>query len=340
MRSAIQEVKHLTDNDKLILISGDEPLLIHQATDYLRKKIRHHSEATEIVSVTIDSIDDLNELKLQADTPSLFSQEQCFFVYLNFSINAQRGKALNALISELPINKRYIFITFNLSKQQLSAAWVKSLEKKGKHYIAYKIKSYEYIHWIKKQMKRHHLRTSEKGYQYIAHFNENNALECYQSIEKLVLLYGKGEVSEDQILSTLAEQSNYTVFQLVDSCLLADYSRMNDIFYSLQSQKEEPSLILALIVKELRLLTKLAFSENVVKTLAELGVWQSKQQIYMTTLKRLTKKQLLNLIHMAKNTDAVIKGVAVGDPWNYLKRLCESLVLAIPNGNQTARFEC
>ncbi len=156
-----------------------------------------------------------------------------------------------------------------------------------------------------------------------------------QTIEKLLLLYGEGELSTAQIEACLNDQAHYTVYALLDTILILDIEQSINILHKLKATGTEATLILWVLTKEIRTLAQLAQAIASGATLQPLwqryGIWQQRQSLLRKHLQVMNYHTYLQLLQSAAQCDRLIKGVVRGDIWHALQqlvlRMCNAVVL-------------
>lgn len=323
MRKSIKEIKKPNVLTKPILISGEESFFIDKASEFIKKKAI--AKDMEVATTVIESVSDLKQVSQDILMPSLFSEEKLFFIIFKQVPNVSLSKQLLELSASLSTEQHIVFICPKLTSKQLQAKWITSFESIGEHYIAYALKFNEQVAWIKSRLAQLGINAPHSCHQLIARHYEGNLHACYQALEKISLIFDKGDISEKDIENVLTQESDYSVFECIDNCFGGELAKVVTILDSLKQQKTEPVIMLWAYLKELRLLAKIKYSLDQGQLLRELFrahyVWQSKQPIYQRVLKLLTLNDFYTLIAQAKKVDATIKGIEVGDSWFMIRSL-------------------
>jgi len=77
----------------------------------------------------------------------------------------------------------------------------------------------------------------------IAYCTEGNLLASMQEIQKLKIAYPDGKINLREYLNQIDQQSQYSVFGMIDSALQGDTDKVNKVFNSLVDDST-PSVIL------------------------------------------------------------------------------------------------
>ena len=86
----------------------------------------------------------------------------------------------------------------------------------------------------------------------IAYCTEGNLLATMQEIQKLKIAYPDGKINLQQYLNQIDQQSQYTVFGMIDSALQGDTDKVNKIFRSLKDDSTPPVILISSLYRELK----------------------------------------------------------------------------------------
>jgi len=81
------------------------------------------------------------------------------------------------------------------------------------------------------------LNAETDGLRILASRIEGNLLAAAQEIEKLYVLYGTGNLSNQQIFDVVADSSRYDVFKLMDSVLSSNVNRIFKVLSGLRRKE-------------------------------------------------------------------------------------------------------
>jgi DNA polymerase-3 subunit delta len=150
-------------------------------------------------------------------------------------------------------------------------------------------------------------------------------LAASQEIEKLRLLHGEGMINVEQLLAAVADSARYDVFGLVDCALQGDAPRVIKMLDGLRAEGEEPILILWALTRDIRTLVTLSYEArggNLSESLlAKHRIWDKRKALIRAALQRHTYPRWVQMLHRAGMIDRMVKGQAVGNPWDELVQL-------------------
>lgn len=158
---------------------------------------------------------------------------------------------------------------------------------------------------------------------------EGNLLAAAQEIEKLYVLYGAGQLSSQQIIDVVVDNSRFDVFKLIDSILAAHLDKILKILTSLREEGVASAVVLWALLREARILVRFKACSGPPEKesfLRSQGVWGDRKHSIEHAAKKLSFQSLNAVFVLGAKADRQIKGQQPGDAWETL--LAASLVLA------------
>ena len=161
-------------------------------------------------------------------------------------------------------------------------------------------------------------------------------LACAQVIEKIALIYDeKTLLSIEDVKAQLIDQCEFQLYELADACLSANTCKALHLLRQAYSNRAEPTLVLWLLTQEIRQLIQLSLllKQNVALYTAcnQLKIWPQRTQLYETTLKRLSRSQLYQLLSECMRIDERIKTSKGHQVWQSFEHVALTLCLGSPN---------
>ena len=213
-----------------------------------------------------------------------------------------------------------------IDKRSKHSAWFKAIAQMGVIIEVWPVKVTQIIPWIRQRLTQKGLNADQDVVRIIAQRVEGNLLAAAQEIEKLLLLFGTGDVSVGQVQEAVASSARYGVYDLIDSALMGPKAaaRCVRILSSLKAEGVQPAQVLAPLVGELRGLAgmgeQMARGASMQHVLAR--VWTGKKSLVASALSRLQAQECNMMLKHAAEIDAINKGVARNrDPWIELQHL-------------------
>ncbi|MFV2056096.1 MAG: DNA polymerase III subunit delta, partial [Thiohalomonadales bacterium] len=234
------------------LVTGDEPLQHMETCDLIRHAAKQRGY-TDREIFHIDKNFDWSELFMSTSTMSLFSHLRFIELRIgNGKLGEKGNKALFALLSELPQDTIILITSSKLDAAVQRTKWFKCLDKSGVSIQIWPIEARQLAAWIQQRMQKIGLLASRDAIQILAERGEGNLLAIAQEIEKLRLLGVAGDISVDDVLSSVSDSARFDIYTFVDTCLGGDIRRVVRMLEGLQSEGVEAILVLWVMSREIR----------------------------------------------------------------------------------------
>ena len=163
---------------------------------------------------------------------------------------------------------------------------------------------------------------------------EGNLLAAIQEIEKLKLLANvagaeKITLNAKTTMQVIADNSRYSVYNLIDSALLGDTARCLKILVNLKGEGVFPLIILGAITRELRVLLPLIEQKERgqgIETIIQSNrIWFNRKKAVAKALQRGTSDDTWKMLASARKIDQSLKGVSSTNPWDEISFLILNL---------------
>ena len=309
----------------LYLISGDEPLLVHEANQAIQQQAKQLGYQ-ERQQITVDKSFNWQTLLDNANMLSLFSTKKIIELRLQANKPGDKGsKALQRYCEKLPQDTLLLIISNKLDSASQKTLWYKAIDKVGVTLPVWPIEGNQLPTWIKQRLQQVNLSTSQEGLALIAEQTQGNLLAAQQTIEKLRLLYTEGNITTEQIAAMIADSARFDIFQLADCALAGDITQAIRIFNGLLADGSESILILWVLAREIRQLIPMGYSKQqgmpISQVLQQHRVWQKRKPIVQKALERHDKVYLEKLLQCSSEIDGMIKGNRSGNVTDALLQL-------------------
>jgi DNA polymerase-3 subunit delta len=314
----------------IYLISGDEPLQLMEAADLIRASARAQGFSEREVLDVVTGFD-WGLLSSASGSMSLFAERKIIDLRLPSAKPGSEGaRVLVDYCSNLSMDNLLLVSCGKLDQRQQQSKWFKALEDSGAVLQVWPVGPRELPDWIGQRMKRQGLSIDADAAQLLSDRVEGNLLAAAQEIDKLVLLYGTGNVDIEMVEQAVSNSSRFDVFELVDTALSGDAARTSRIIDGLRGEGVEPVLLSWALAREVRSLASMAagltHGESVDAVLRRFRVWQKRQTPVRAGLQRHNLRRWQQFLKRAAHIDRIIKGAEPGNPWDELLQL--SLMIA------------
>ncbi len=314
----------------IYLISGDEPLQLGEAADAVRLAAKNAGYDNREL-LTVDAYFSWRDFSLAAESLSIFSEKKIIDLRLpSGKPGAEGSKALVHYCARIPEDTLLLISTGKLDKSAKKSKWVTALEKQGVAVQVWPLEGKALVQWIQQRLQVKGLKVKKVAINIIASRVEGNLLAAAQEIEKLYVLYGQGNLSEQQVQDAVADGARYDVFDLVDAALSGRIDRVSKILSGLQHEGVAAPVVLWALARELRSLIhiqrQLASGQPRSRVFMQHQVWDKRQKLVSHALEQLQQTELRQALLLCAQADRQIKGEQQGDSWQSL--LCIALFMA------------
>lgn len=317
----------------LYTVSGDEPLLVIEATDTLRTAARA-AGYTERTSLLMDARSDWSAVFAATQSVSLFGDKCLLEIKLPTGKPGKTGAdTLIKLASQAtaqPNTDTLIVIALpRLDKATRESKWAQSLAQHGVMVEIASIDRGRLPAWIGARLARQQQRADAATLQWMADKVEGNLLAAHQEIQKLALLYPEGQLAAEDIERAVLNVARYDVFGLRDAMLAGDTRRTVRMLEGLRAEGEALPLVLWAVGDEIRLLARIAEArtsgQDTGALMRKLRIFGVHEKLALQALGRVPAKAWPAAVQHAHDVDRLIKGLSVAgrlpNPWDEMTRL-------------------
>ncbi len=337
----------------LYVLHGDEPLLVQEAADAIRRVARERGHTERSVHTVSGAHFDWSAVVAACGALSLFADRQLIELRIpNGKPGKEGAQALLAMVQALQDQEAVLgLITLpRLDRQTRSSAWFTALEGGA---VCVQIDAVERAalpQWIAQRLAAQGQRVAAgaQGQQALGFFAdrvEGNLLAAHQEIQKLGLLYPAGELSLEQIEAAVLNVARYDVFKLSEAVLAGQALRVQRMIDGLRAEGESEVLVHWALSEDIRSLKRVkdAIGEGrpMPVALRENRIWGLKERLFERVLPHLAAGTLASLLEAAHKVDGVVKGLRQpdwpADGWQALHRLALQLCQHCAQGGRPAR---
>lgn len=315
------------------LISGDEPLLVQEAMDMLRRTARKQ-EYFERTVLDVDRYFDWQRLLDEAGSLSLFAERKLTELRMGSSKPGTPGsKVLIQYCERLPEDTILLIEMEKLDGAALKSKWVQAIEKCGALIQIWPIALNEMPRWLAQRAQTRGVHLEPDAIAILASRLEGNLLAANQELEKLKLLHGDARISADMIEQEVADSSRYDVFDLTDACIQGQARHAAKILSQLRVEGFEAMRVLWALSREVRMLAALAQAQAKgqpdAPLLSHYRVIPKRQPQIRNAVRRHAPAHFNALLVLCKDVDDSIKGIRKdADPWQLMLDVSVGLALA------------
>ncbi len=300
----------------IYLLSGDEPLQIEESISLIRTKAGEQGYLERQVMHAERGFD-WSQLTEQSSNMSLFGDKKVIELRLPSGKPGTPGaKALQAYCQQLPEDILLIIHSGKIEKAALKSKWVQAISEQGVFMRIWPLTGMELVRWVQLRLQAEQLSDDRQTAEYIASRVEGNMLAAAQEIEKMALLaLSDKQGSETGNVSWVSSQTQYNVFDMVDSILAGHRTKVIKILTQFQRESFAPNLVLWGLAELIR---AVIFSSNQARSKSK-GIqnafYYNKRNQLGPHANKFNLEQLYTLLMKCGQMDQMIKGRASGDVW-------------------------
>lgn len=313
----------------VLWISGDETLLVVEATDALRTRARE-LRFTERVVIEVSQHFDLSLLTGATQAMSLFAERRLIELRVAGKPATAFGEALASQMPE-PAGDTAILVTSGkLDKTVTQSAWFRRISATGVWLEIAPIERERFGAWIAQRLAGQNQRASEPALQLIADRTEGNPLAAHQEIQRLALLAPAGEIDVEAVERIVVDSARYEVFTLVDIALAGHTGRALRMLDGLKAEDAPLPLLSWGLADALRRLAKVLQTmqggQRVDSALRAAGVFGKREAAYRRAVQRIDTRTALGLLRETSRLDRIAKGVGdsaseTANAWFFAERI-------------------
>jgi DNA polymerase III subunit delta len=315
----------------ICLVSGDEPLLVGEASALIRAKARS-AGFTERELHFVERGFDWAALRDASRNLSLFADRKLVEIRLS-GAPGEAGTATLVEFAEQPsADNMVLVITDKLDGKALAARWAAAIDKHGLIVQVWPVELLRLSTWVRERLAKHQLTVDAAGAAMIAERVEGNLLAAHQEVEKLALLHPAGALSADAVADAVVDSARYDTLQLGIAAMQGQLPRALKILDGLRQEDVDATLVLWGLKQDLTWMSRVAHAmrrgQSPDGAMNAEYVWRPRQTAMKQALTRMGNgaAQILHgLLVDAGNVDKAIKGARRSDPWLELQALVSRL---------------
>ena len=312
---------------------GAEILLVEQSLSMI-KGIARENGFKERFRFDIDGNFSWDSIISLISSPSLFAEKRIIECRLTTGkIGVKGSKALTEILETLPDDILLIISSGKLEMAQQKSKWFKTLDKKGIIIQHWEVQSNQLAGWITRNMSQLGLDSNIEVANAIAYCTEGNLLASMQEIQKLKIAYPDGKINLREYLNQIDQQSQYSVFGMIDSALQGDTDKVNKVFNSLVDDSTPPVILVSSLYREIKDLVSMSSELKTNQTIESIRnnhrVRQKRKPLISNALKKHSYQKLQKLLLRLGRIDRSLKGMDNLDVYDEL----QNVVIALSGKN-------
>ncbi len=314
------------------LVFGEEPLQKMEAIDMLRAAAKKNG-FDERQSFVLEGNFDWNEFFNEFAAMSLFATQRV--IELDLGSN-KLTPVINDALKQLPAMLHQDVILILHGQRSASdlakTAWYKALDTTAVQVQFYPLDDSQFLRWLRERAQQLGLKLQQDALLLLQHHANGNLLAARQELEKLSITHYGQWIEAPFLQQYLADQSHFTVFQLVDSLLAGQGEEALHRLDRLLQQDTEPVVIAWQLQKELFTLLQLQSLGHspAADDFKSAGIWPKRQPLYQQALFRLSSNWLQFLLQELNAFDRGFKSGLISTPASALAHLVTLFINPVP----------
>ena len=322
--------KHLSAGvAPVYMVSGDEPLLVDEALDSIRKAAHEQGYEDREAHVAERGFD-WSGFQGGLQNLSLFATRRLVELRLPTGKPGDQGARFVASLFDKPVSDTVvIFITPALDKKTAQSKWASRLAKDGVSLTLRSPNQASMPGWLQRRLKRAGLTLDAESLELFTARVEGNLLAAKQEIDKLAILSTDGRVTFETMRASVADGARFDVFHLTDAALAGERKRAARILQVLEREGVPTALVMWSLAREVTVLADVVYrldsGQSPAKAMSAASVWDSRQNLIGRAARSRDLASTGKLVSAAARTDRIVKGARKGRPWNALLELTLAL---------------
>lgn len=295
----------------IYIISGDETLLVQEASDTIRRLLPNKG-IDERLRFVADAQFDWQEVIQENQALSLFSSQRLFDIQID-KLSEKHTKALTQLGNELSTDNIILLTLPKLDGRSQKTKWFTKLESQGVFVQIWPVENNRLGQWLQKRASSLDLSLTRDAAALICERNEGNLLALSQELEKLVLIHGPGsKIDEQMIAESVSDSSRYSVYDLSDRILMGKVKESLHCLQQLSAEGVDNNIMLWLLNREIQTLDKLVQASATMpvrQACQKQRIWDKRIPFYESALSRHNVNTLNYMQRYMALVDQTIKGL-------------------------------
>ncbi|WP_438463935.1 DNA polymerase III subunit delta [Marinomonas sp. PE14-40] len=295
----------------IYIISGDETLLVQEASDTIRRLLPNKG-IDERLRFVADAQFDWQEVIQENQALSLFSSQRLFDIQID-KLSEKHTKALTQLGNELSTDNIILLTLPKLDGRSQKTKWFTKLESQGVFVQIWPVENNRLGQWLQKRATSLDLSLTRDAAALICERNEGNLLALSQELEKLVLIHGPGsKIDEQMIAESVSDSSRYSVYDLSDRILMGKVKESLHCLQQLSAEGVDNNIMLWLLNREIQTLDKLVQASATMpvrQACQKQRIWDKRIPFYESALSRHNVNTLNYMQRYMALVDQTIKGL-------------------------------
>lgn len=308
----------------LYLLHGDEPLLEQEALDAIRAAARQQGFTERTAFVGAATQFDWSAVLAANASQSLFAERQIVEIRIpTGKPGKEGGNALLTLAQQVAnagsrFDTLLIIILPRADRTMQAAPWFSALAAAGAVLRIDPVERRNIPAWLAQRLQKNgqSVPAGDEGLRILNFFTdcvEGNLMAAHQEVEKLALLYPRGELGYEQIAASVLNVARYSINDLSDATLAGQVLRSQKILNGLLAEGEAVVRVHSVLAGDVLSLyrARQALDEGVPmpQALRQARAWGPREKLFERALPRLRLPAIARIVQSAHIVDGINKGM-------------------------------
>ena len=313
------------------LVFGDEQMLVEECSGVIRQQARKLG-ANDRQVWHVEGRFNWSELQWQEQTMSLFASQRLLEIRLpSGAPGKDGGEALRKYAANPPPDTTLIIISGKIDTRSQKSKWFTELDRIGATIPVWPVDLANLPRWILQRMQQRGLRANQAVAALIAERVEGNLFAAAQEIDKLQLLCPSGEVDEQTVLDSVADNARFESFGLIDSVFAGQTTKIPRMIARLRAEGLDILAVFSAVSWALHRAIDMAIQidqgmriEQVMSS-QKPPIWDKNKPVMHKALMRHSRLQWQAFLQQMAQIDQAAKGSLKTCPWLLLETLCMNI---------------
>tara|TARA_R110002050_G_scaffold57423_5_gene129262 strand:+ start:185360 stop:186388 length:1029 start_codon:yes stop_codon:yes gene_type:complete len=310
------------------VIFGDEQMLVEEISDVIRQHARKLG-ADDRQVWHVEGRFNWSELQWQEQTMSLFASQRLLEIRLpSGSPGKEGGEALRRYIENPPVDTTLLIISGKIDARSQKSKWFTELDRIGVTIPIWPVDLANLPRWILQRMQQRGLKASLQIAGLIAERVEGNLFAASQEIDKLQLLCPNGEVDEQTVLDSVADNARFEAFGLMDTVFSGQVAKVPRMINRLKAEGVDVLAVFSAVSWALHRAIDMAIQVGQGGRIDQVfasqkpPIWDKHRPMMQQALLRHSCQQWQDFLQQMAKIDRAAKGSLQACPWSLLEQLC------------------
>jgi len=310
------------------LVFGDEQMLVEECSDVIRQQARQNG-ANDRQVWHVEGRFNWSELQWQEQTMSLFASQRLLEIRLpSGAPGKEGGEALRKYAANPPPDTTLLIISGKIDARSQKSKWFSELDRIGVTIPVWPVDIANLPRWISQRMQQRGLRANQAVAELISERVEGNLFAAGQEIEKLQLLCPNGEVDEQTVLDSVADNARFESFGLMDSVFAGQTTKIPRMIARLRAEGLDILAVFSAVSwalhRTIDMAIQLDHGQRIEQVFASQKppIWDKNKPMMRQALSRHSASQWQEFLQQMAYIDQAAKGTLQTCPWALLETLC------------------